>query len=562
MKKSKVLQLFMLLVIISGTAFQHNENKQINGDESLVITSQKLDANNISTWFATNGMFNHNPVNPANAGFEWPKGSGKFARFASGLWLGARVGNDTLVAITSYGSEYLNGYTDNNGVPQGENNPVYRIYRLTYGINDQDRANWPNALLGNSNQGAPVYFDNLTNSWKPLDFGHQTLFYRYTDSYPQSHTLQNGSTAPLKADVMKVDFSLNAPGGLDDVVFSQFTIINKSNNTWNDAFITIWTDDDLGYAADDKVGCDSALNLGYTYNSTNNDPQYGNAPPAVGFLFLRGALKFTGNNNDTVFICRNKTRIPLIGYKDLKMSGFNWFGNTNDPQNGNPSNFRESFRYMSGFRRNGQPIVHPLGYITKYMFSGDPVTNTGWNQTGSGDDQRSILSTGPVNMAPGDTQVIVIAQPIARGTSNLNSITKLRELCALVKNYYNSCYTAPAIGIEPISNEVPGEFKLYQNYPNPFNPVTTIRFEIPLWRGVDADGGRGVLTKLIIYDALGREVTTLVNEKLSPGAYEINWPACRSCGAGRDASDYPSGVYFYKLIAGDYSETKKMVLVK
>jgi len=538
MNKNKVLQSIIFITIILFTAFHFYGDKPNRTSGDLILHAQKLDANNISTWFRNNGMFNVSP------GFEWPKGSGKYARFASGLWLGARVENDTLVAIAGYASEYLPGYTDGNGMPQGENDPLYRIYKLNLGVNDSGRTYWPNILLGNSNQGAPVYFDNMTNSWKPLDFGHQTLFYRFTDSYPQAHTLNNGSTAPLKADVMKIDFSIDGIG-LSDVAFSQFTIINKSNNTWNDVFITIWTDDDLGGATDDKVGCDTVLNLGYTYNGTNNDPIYGSAPPAVGFLVLRGALRFTGNNNDTVFICRNKTRIPLAGYKDLKMSVFNWYNNTNDPVNGNPSNFRESFRYMSGFRRNGTPIMHPLGYVTKYIFSGDPVTNSGWIQTEQG-DQRFILSTGPVNMAPGDTQVVVVAQVIAKGTSNLNSITKLRELCGVVKNYYNTCYTSPPIGIEPISNKVPAEFKLQQNYPNPFNPVTKIKFDIATVGAVPRT------VRLVIYDVLGREIATLVNEELQPGTYEVEW----------DASNYPSGVYYYRLVSADYSDTKKMVLIK
>jgi hypothetical protein len=153
-----------------------------------------------------------------------------------------------------------------------------------------------------------------------------------------------------------------------------------------------------------------------------------------------------------------------------------------------------------------------------------------------------MLSTGPVNMAPGDTQVVVIAQVIARGTSNLNSITKLRELCGVVKNYYYSCYTSPPIGIEPISNQVPSEFKLYQNYPNPFNPMTNIKFQIP----------KAGFVKLVIYDIIGREIATLVNEELTPGIYEVQW----------DGSNYPSGVYYYRLKAGDYSDTKKMVLLK
>jgi len=83
---------------------------------------------------------------------------------------------------------------------------------------------------------------------------------------------------------------------------------------------------------------------------------------------------------------------------------------------------------------------------------------------------------------------------------------------------------------------------LSQNYPNPFNPVTNIKFEIV------KDG----FVTLKIYDVLGNEVSTLISEKRSQGAYEINW----------DASNYPSGVYFYKLTVGEQSIEKKMVLVK
>ncbi len=85
-------------------------------------------------------------------------------------------------------------------------------------------------------------------------------------------------------------------------------------------------------------------------------------------------------------------------------------------------------------------------------------------------------------------------------------------------------------------------YLLSQNYPNPFNPKTKIRFDVPTTS----------FTKLIVYDLLGREVATLVNEELKPGSYEADW----------DASNFSSGVYFYKIISGDFVETKKMVLMK
>ena len=96
--------------------------------------------------------------------------------------------------------------------------------------------------------------------------------------------------------------------------------------------------------------------------------------------------------------------------------------------------------------------------------------------------------------------------------------------------------------INKISKIVPVKCSLKQNYPNPFNPTTTIRYEIP----------KNSSVKLVIFDVLGREVETLVDEKQTAGTYEATF----------NASQYSSGVYFYKLTTDNFSETKKMLLIK
>ena len=100
----------------------------------------------------------------------------------------------------------------------------------------------------------------------------------------------------------------------------------------------------------------------------------------------------------------------------------------------------------------------------------------------------------------------------------------------------------PTIGITPISTLVPGAFSLSQNYPNPFNPSSKIQFQI----------AKSSNTRLLVFDELGREVTTLVNEQLQPGTYEVDF----------DGSKLSSGIYFYKLITESFNETKKMILIK
>ena len=89
---------------------------------------------------------------------------------------------------------------------------------------------------------------------------------------------------------------------------------------------------------------------------------------------------------------------------------------------------------------------------------------------------------------------------------------------------------------------LPDKFILNQNYPNPFNPSTTINFSIPI----------SAFVALKVYDILGREVATLVNEEKSSGSYEVVF----------NASNLSSGIYFYRLQASDYVQTRKLVLIK
>ena len=101
--------------------------------------------------------------------------------------------------------------------------------------------------------------------------------------------------------------------------------------------------------------------------------------------------------------------------------------------------------------------------------------------------------------------------------------------------------------IKQISSTIPKKYNLYQNFPNPFNPTSKIKFQITKLSDV----------KLMVYDVLGREVATLVNEQLRPGTYEVDWNARHS-----GSSSYPSGVYFYRLSTEDFSAVKKMLLIK
>ncbi len=120
-----------------------------------------------------------------------------------------------------------------------------------------------------------------------------------------------------------------------------------------------------------------------------------------------------------------------------------------------------------------------------------------------------------------DTTYITTILPIQRGAS-----------------YSTVCSTAAAANIQSAS---PKNFMLNQNYPNPFNPATTISFQIP----------KSSFGTLKVYDALGREVATLINEQKSPGTYSVNF----------NGSNLSSEMYLYRLQAGDFVETKKLTLL-
>jgi hypothetical protein len=166
--------------------------------------------------------------------------------------------------------------------------------------------------------------------------------------------------------------------------------------------------------------------------------------------------------------------------------------------------------------------------VSDLRFYGTGMPNFWFNSTPNGGVWNGYVNT---NISGGDPTVVKISNT----------------------NYLIIFTGAPYTNITNLE-EIATDFQLYQNYPNPFNPVTKIKFQIPqdgqfpLIKG----GQRGLLTTLKIFNILGKEVQTLVNEKLTPGTYEVTF----------DGSNLPSGIYFYLLRCREFVESKKFVLLK
>jgi hypothetical protein len=529
----------------------------------VVIQRVKLEPNNISAYFQSTGIFDQNTTYGNIAGFEWPKGSNKFAVFTAGLTIAAKV-NDTLrMVAASYLGEYTPGYCV-NGVPYTNSN--FKIYKVSRGDNQNTNPDWLNWGLMVP-YGAPFVDVDNNGIYDPaidtpgVKNAASTIFLSMTDGFYNSHNPGEGfggGTSPLFAEVHLTAWAYTQPS-YADMQFLKFVIINKGTQPWTRTYFSLVTDPDLGWANDDYVGCDTARKLGYCYNSNNNDPVYGTAPPAVGFLLLKGTYS-------------KYTNPPM----QLDMTSFDHFIN---PGIGLPPPCESApigepmgaYHLMQGYKKDSTCWLDPTQLITppnyyrktKFLWPGDPESNIGWteikgmiqncNGLSYGNpvipnppgDRRLVLNSGAENLTvmPGDTQTIVVCQLIARGTSNLNSVTKLKQLADVAIQFYNSGYI---IGINKISSEVPTSFRLEQNYPNPFNPISKIKYQIAKTQI------KNQKVQLIIYNSLGQEVEILVNETQEPGIYEVTF----------DGSNYASGVYFYQLSVRDYINTRKMILLK
>lgn len=141
------------------------------------------------------------------------------------------------------------------------------------------------------------------------------------------------------------------------------------------------------------------------------------------------------------------------------------------------------------------------------------------------------------NVSSGSTNEIIRSRtPSVSGSSTTFVLYCIRDNGAISKS------TQTVVGIKNICSDVPSTYNLKQNFPNPFNPTTNIQFDLP----------KSSFVKLVVYDALGREVESLVNEIKQAGIYSVDF----------NGSDLTSGVYYYKIQAGDFTDTKRMMLIK
>jgi hypothetical protein len=408
-----------------------------------------FDANRINMFVTNFGSIAWD-LTSGSSGLIYPKGTGQTAVYAAGLWLGGTVGAQTRLAVAEYSQEYAPGVITPGGFPDDPMLARYRVYKVAAwkgSASDTAHVNrsaaelaadphldplahdsWSEYMAGAVPSGAPWRLWRLPKPGVPGDSvdvpgpevpGDQMLWCVFNDADPGVHIAQAGSTGPLGIEVQQSVFGFDRSDALGDVVFVRERIINKGANTIQNAYVSLWSDVDLGTFTDDQAGCDTTGGVGFVYNATDVDGVYGAHPPAVGVAMLRGPLHAPG--------------------QALGMTSFVRYVNGTDPNSA-----AGTYNSMRGLLADGSAIVNPLtGAATTFMFTGNPFVGTGWLDP-SASDKRMLVSSGAFTLAPGDTQVVIGAIVLGRAADHISSIGQVECGAALARQTADRAFVPPS----------------------------------------------------------------------------------------------------------------------
>ncbi len=486
-----------------------------------------IDANAILMFMTNHGVFGQDltyifgyseygtwwPFNGDTATFTYPHSP----QYAAGLWMAGMVGAELRVAIANnIDDEYTTGPMNGTGFFPDE--PAFKVYKLysdsLEGNPNDDYTNWP------VSQGAPV-----DDQGDPAMLGDRMLWAVFNDADPDRHLAYGGSTAQLGVEVQQTIWGYDSSDpDTANTVFIRYKLYNNGGNTISDFYLSLYSDADVGNLDDDFAGCDTANEIFFAYNGDDADDQYDSPVPAMGYRILKGPVVPSPGN--TAYFDGHE----LDDYANLEMTSFRKYTYSTKP-----TSSAQTYNVMKGLLANGDPLANG----TTFDCPGDPESATG-ELDATPFDRVLLASCGPMTFNPGDSQYVLLAFSCARGTTYLNSVTKLKTRL--------SSFTDFPVGVEDgMHAQLPNGFAVGQNYPNPFNPKTTIHYTLPARAHVRVD----------VFNVLGQKVTTLVDATQPAGDHQVVWN-----GTDQSGKSVSSGFYFYRVQAGDDVASKKMVLVK
>jgi hypothetical protein len=426
-----------------------------------------LDINNIRAKMMTGGDMWWD-IGTAEARYEVPKGTKKNSLFAGSVWIGGFDAQKQLkVAAQTYrqdGNDYwpgpLNATSGSASIDAATCSDWDRFWKVDRSLVNKFREiarnggsvtgsefqaimEWP--AIGNGEgpksngnpkatgtsggilvmgdqeyapfidvDGNGVYNPENAEPDYPDILGDQFIWWVFND---RGNVKQQSNTESIGMEVQASAFAFATKDYLNDATFYKYTLINRTTNTLDSAYIATWTDADLGYYKDDYIGCDTARGLGILYNGNPTDGQgevnsYADKVPMVGIDFFEGPVRMSkvpGTNRDTSI--------------QLAMTNFTYYNNNFDARIGNPSNGVQIYNYMTGSLRNGQRFAYDFvaagtsatglgqGPATDFLFPGDPAVPGEWSECtckNAVDDRRFIHSAGPFQLTPGAKNEITI----------------------------------------------------------------------------------------------------------------------------------------------------------
>ncbi len=481
--QTSILVIFLIAILNTTilAQFPHLKQKKLSllklqkndYDESVI------DVGNITSWVSAEGF--HNWVFDSHWNGAYPNGDKAGVVFSEGIVWGALVYDGQNQKVRVNGNTYGSGckpitrlyrvrsdYKTANLKMDASNyfkKPIEKVskedIKKLRDLYEKDWNEWP------SEEGA-IYMDvNNDGKYEPkIDIpgvpgATQTIFIKYDDS--DSENLYQSK--PIGLEVTETYWGYNYTGTLGEAIFKKVDIVYKgtsksaANSYIDSMYICQWSDTDLGNWSDDLAGCDTVLNLGYTYNGESEDKVYssiGMPPPAAGYVFLNGVSKYTGNPQDSAIInFKWRKGYKYVNHKPMSSFIHDASGNTWVTPEFSYNGALEYYSIMRGrlpsprYPRDSQfpdsyGITTPFG---TYLLYGDPVTGTGIID-GTIDipsDRVLYLMTGPFKMNLNDTVETFIALVGGEGNSYLNSITELKQNVKRIQKFFNRELRVPKI---------------------------------------------------------------------------------------------------------------------
>ncbi|MBN1447603.1 MAG: T9SS type A sorting domain-containing protein [Bacteroidetes bacterium] len=485
---------FVLFLCIGSAAFaqQGNTVKSTTTNDSWDF----IGVNNMLLWVSNNGRLAYDPLT-GGPGLEWPRGSGHSVAFTQGLVWGGVVQGNPRVGGATYRGGWQAGVILPDGSADDPSKPEHRIYRA----HRYDAAWWNNLpatererLLRDlrewpAQHGAPWVdanangvYDPDTTLWMqggvtdaPAMRGNEMLWFACNDlDDRRSRELYGSPSVGMEMHTL-VWASAGHPL-LDNVVFREHTLINKGTETVENMAIAMWEDGDLGEGFDDYCGMDTTLGMAYIYNGVARDQEYG-VPPAAGTVWLQTPVipqaGSTARFGDE--LREDHANLPLSAYVFyISSSGIYREPALSEPQGAIMMMFNMDGRFWN----NSEQVDPTTGDRVPISLAGDPLREIGWRDgiIHAPGDRRFLSSSRGFDLAPGDTQKVILASIATDGGNHLLSVRDLRhkgrQLQDMFRNLPIGAVTAPVFTSD-ISHPAGDDAYEVQVSGGPFSPGTS-----------------------------------------------------------------------------------------